>query len=125
MREVLLATGPYSEQNREIIHTIWAVLILAPGAVWPLIIVGALPVWEGRVSALALVGLLLLTWWALAFLSSTVKYHAAELASWGLWVVGGGHGRDAGDNGEAESDEIEDLHDGGVLKTKRCVGMKL
>lgn len=112
-------------RSREILHTIWAVLILALGAVWLLIFLGALLVWEGRVSAFALVGLLQLAWWALAFFSSTVVHLAAELAIWGLWVGVGGHGGNAGDDGEANGEEIIDLHDGGVWKTRRSVERKL
>ncbi len=99
-------------------------LILVLGAVWLLIVLGALLFRECRVSALALVGLLLLAWRALAFFSGTVEHHAAEFAGWGLWVGVGGHGRDAGNNGEAEGEEVEDLHDGSCL-TKWSIDRKL
>lgn len=66
-----------------------------------------------------------MAWWALAFFSSTVVHHAAEFAGWGLWVGFGGHSGNAGDDGEAKGEEIIDLHDGGVLKTRRSVERKL
>lgn len=100
-------------------------LILALGAVWLLILLGALLVWEGRVSAFALVGLLQLAWWALAFFSSTVVHLAAKFAGCVLWVGVGGHGGNAGNDGEANGEEIIDLHDDGVLKTRRSVERKL